>query len=394
MTNPDTSKQLVWVAGEKSGDLIAGPILQAVSQRIASVHHAGIGGPAMRDAGIDCWWDIDDLSVRGYAEVLSALPRLLRMRHLLSRRILAEKPAAFIGVDAPDFNFALEKKLKKRGVTALHFIGPSVWAWRAGRLKSIRESVDHMMLLFPFEKQIYDDAGIRASFVGHPLADHIKSLDQDQAAARRRLGLTDREQVIALLPGSRPSEIRYMGQCFLETARWVFSKRHDIQFVLPAANTGILESLRNAAANMGMADSPHLHLVDGQAYDAMIAADTALVASGTATLEVALFGKPMVIAYKMAGSSYQLMRRMGYLPYIGLPNILCNDWIVPEYVQDAATAMSLGTALLEQLDDDTVRRQIVERFTALQEELAVGCAARAADVIANVVDENRQRNGR
>lgn len=391
---PESATQLVWVAGEKSGDLIAGPILQAVNERISGVRHAGIGGPAMREAGFDCWWDIDDLSVRGYAEVLTALPRLLRMRGKLSRRVLQERPAAFIGVDAPDFNFALEKKLKNKGVPSLHFIGPSVWAWRAGRLKSIRESVDHMMLLFPFEKPIYDEAGIDATFVGHPLADHIQSLDHNQAAARRRLGLTDREQVIALLPGSRPSEVRYMGNCFLETARWVFSKRHDIQFVLPAANAGILESLRNTAAHMGMADSPHLHLVDGQAYDAMIAADTALVASGTATLEVALFGKPMVIAYKMAGSSYQLMKRMGYLPYIGLPNILCNDWIVPEYVQDAATASSLGAALLEQLDDDSVRRQIVERFTVLQSELAVGCAERAAEVIATIVEDKARTNGR
>ncbi len=349
------------------------------------VQHQGIGGPEMQAAGMQCWWDINDLSVRGYAEVVAALPRLLNMRRRLANRILAEPPDMFIGVDAPDFNFALEKKLKKRGIPCTHFIGPSVWAWRAGRLKSIRESVDHMLLLFPFEKPLYDEAGIDATFVGHPLADKIAAMDHDSSAARNRLGLTDREQVIALLPGSRPSEIRYMGRTFLETARWLFSKRHDIQFVLPAASQGILESLRNEAAAMGMADSPHLHLVQGSAYDAMIAADTVLVASGTATLEVALFEKPMVIAYKMASSSYQLMKRMGYLPYVGLPNILCSDWVVPEYLQDAATAPALGSALLSQLDDPNQTKQIIERFSRLQQELAVGCAGRVADVIGNLI---------
>lgn len=387
MSTPESAAQsrIVWVAGEKSGDLIAGPILAALNEQLDGVRHAGIGGPEMRAAGMECWWDINDLSVRGYAEVLTALPRLLNMRRQLANKILADPPSVFVGVDAPDFNFALEKKLKRKQVRCAHFVGPSVWAWRAGRLKSIRESVDHMLLLFPFEKQIYDEAGIESTFVGHPLADKIGALNHDQAAARRRLGLTDREQVIALLPGSRPSEIRYMGTTFLETARWLFSKRHDIQFVIPAANIGILKSLRNKAAEMGMADSPHLHLVDGQAYDAMIAADTVLVASGTATLEVALFGKPMVIAYKMAGSSYHLMKRMGHLPYIGLPNILCNDWIVPEYIQDAASAPALGTALLDQLDDHKIRDQIVNRFTVLQQELAVGCAKRVADVLTSMV---------
>ncbi|MGH1358352.1 MAG: lipid-A-disaccharide synthase [Burkholderiaceae bacterium] len=384
-TDTTATDRLVWVAGEKSGDLIAGPILAALNERLPGVSHQGIGGPEMREAGMECWWDINDLSVRGYAEVLTALPRLLNMRRRLANKILADPPSMFVGVDAPDFNFALERKLRKRGVRCTHFIGPSVWAWRAGRLKSIRDSVDHMLLLFPFEKPLYDEAGIDATFVGHPLADKIAALDQDRAAARARLGLTDREQVIALLPGSRGSEIRYMGRTFLETARWVFSKRHDIQFVLPAANQSILESLRNEAAAMGLADSPHLHLVHGHAYDSMIAADSVLVASGTATLEVALFQKPMVIAYKMAPTSYQLMKRMGYLPYVGLPNILCSDWVVPEYLQDAANAPALGSALLEQLDDETHREQIVTRFAQLQEELAVGCAGRVAEVLGNLV---------
>ena len=342
--------QIIWVAGETSGDMIAGPALAALNASMPGVRHAGIGGPDMRAAGMDCWWDIADLSVRGYTEVLTALPRLLRMRSKLAKRVLADPPALFVGVDAPDFNFALAKRLRQRGVRTAHLVGPSVWAWRASRLKTIRESVDHMMLLFPFEKPLYDEAGIPASYVGHPLADRIAAMDHDKAAARRRLGLISDERVITLMPGSRGSEIRYMGKTFLETARWLFSKRHDIQFVLPAANHKILTELRNEAAAMGMADSPHLHL---------------------------------------AGTSYRLMKRMGYLPYVGLPNILCNDWIVPEYIQDAATAPALGTALLAQLDDQSATSRIVERFQDLKHELAVGCAERVSEVVSELVGAGR-----
>lgn len=376
-----SGKRLVWVAGETSGDLIAGPILQALNAGDQGIRHAGIGGPAMRDAGLDTWVDIQALSVRGYAEVVRVLPRLLKLRRDTGSRILADRPAMFVGVDAPDFNFGLERRLRSAGVRCAHLVGPSVWAWRAGRLKSIRECVDHMLLLFPFEKPLYDRAGIPASYIGHPLADEIVAMDSDPIAARLRLGLDPAAPTIAILPGSRGAEIRYMGEVFLEAARWMYARRHDIQFVVPAANPSLLASLRQWRAALGMADSGHLHIVDGQARDAMAACDTALVASGTATLELALFGKPMVIAYRMAPMSYQLMRRMGYLPYVGLPNILANDWVVPEFIQHAATPTALGSAVLAQLDDQAACARIASRFLDLRAELAIGSAQRAAQVL-------------
>ncbi len=374
-------ERLVWVAGEKSGDLIAGPVLAALNARLAGCTHAGVGGSTMRAAGLETWIDIEALSVRGYAEVLRVLPRLVRMRRDLLAKILADPPALVIGVDSPDFNFGLERRVRARRVRTVHLVGPSVWAWRAGRLKTIRDSVDHMLLLFPFEKPLYDRAGISATYVGHPLADEIVAMDDDRGRARQRLGLDPARRTVALLPGSRGGEIRYMGTTFLETARWLISKRQDLQFVVPAASAALYANLCSARAAIGLADAPYLHIVDGQSRDAMAACDTALVASGTATLEIALFGRPMVIAYKMAPISYQIMRHMGYLPYVGLPNILCNDWVVPEYIQHAATPPAMGSALLEQLDNDAVRERITTRFLTLRDDLAIGCAERAAQAL-------------
>ena len=378
--------RIAWVAGEKSGDLIAAPVIARLAdQRAASA--CGIGGPAMIAAGLQPWWTIDDLSVRGYAEVLKALPRLLVLRSRLRRRLVGEPPAVFVGVDAPDFNLALETRLRAAGIPTIHFVGPSVWAWRRERLAGIRRAVDHMLLIFPFEKAIYDRAGIPSTYVGHPLADAIDPATVDVAAERAAIGLDDRSPVVALLPGSRPSEIQYLGDTFLQAAAWLHLRRPEIRFVLPAATPALGERLRMLAN--ALPGRPPIEILSGQSHRALAVADAVLVASGTATLEAALFLKPMVIAYRMAGSSYRIMRRMGYLPYVGLPNILCDDWVVPELLQHAATPQALGGAILAQLEDEAGRKRIVERFAGLRAELAIGCAQRASDAIDETIAATR-----
>ncbi|MGC1442300.1 MAG: lipid-A-disaccharide synthase [Burkholderiaceae bacterium] len=378
-----TSACSAWVAGETSGDLIAAPVLREVQQRLGGVPGCGIGGPAMQAEGFNALWSIDDLSVRGYTEVLAALPRLLKLRSDLTRELITRNPSVFVGVDAPDFNFRLEAKLKTAGIPTIHFIGPSVWAWRRERLASIARSVNHMLLVFPFEKSLYDQAGIAATYVGHPMADEIDPGGIDKATARSKLGVSGEAPVVALLPGSRGSEIRYMGGLFFKVAKWLHSQRSTVRFLVPAATPALKLRLEQIARHEGIGDLLDLKVTDGQVRDVLAAADTVLSASGTVTLETALMQRPMVIAYRMSAISYQIMKRMAYLPYIGLPNILCDDWVVPEYVQDAASPAVLGSAILEQLDDPVACEHIVARFADLRASLASGCASRAAQVIAD-----------
>lgn len=379
---------LAMVAAEASGDLLASSMLRGLRDRDPSLSVFGVGGPAMRAQRFEAWAGIEELSVRGYVEVLGALPRLLALRRSLARRILAQRPAAFVGIDAPDFNLGLEKTLREQGIPTIHFIGPSVWAWRPERIESIRCAVDHMLLVFPFEKPIYDDAGIPATYVGHPLAD-VLAPSNDKDAARRSLELPTDRPVIALLPGSRPDEVRYMGRTVLETAAWLHRQRPDCHFVLPAASPALLEVLRRQASGLSDQGSLPLTLVSGQSHKAMAAADTVLVASGTATLEAALLGRPMVIFYKMAGLSYLLMRNRGLLPWIGLPNILCGESLVPEFIQREATPQALGSALLAQLDDPPLCARLQQRFADMHGSLARGCAQRSAEAILAVCDAAR-----
>lgn len=378
MTEPSLS--LAMVAGEKSGDLLAADVLRGLTSDSHTVVAAGIGGSAMAQQGFDNWWHIDQLSVRGYAEVLAQLPRLLRMRKALRQRIQKWRPQLFVGVDAPDFNLDLELKLRAAGQRVVHFIGPSIWAWRRERIEKIRAATDHVLLVFPFEQAIYDQAGIAATYVGHPLADQIP-LQVDVMAARQHLGLKAEQPVIALLPGSRPDEIRYMAATFLATAQWLQQRDPSLQFVLPAASTALRAQLDELlAADPALQDLPLL-ICDGQAQHALAACDAALVASGTATLETALFRKPMVIAYKMAWLSYRIMRNKGYLPYVGLPNILAGEFLVPEFIQQQATPSALGQALLAQMEPNAQRARILARFAQMHESMRLGCAARAATVL-------------
>ena len=373
--------QLAVVAAEASGDVLAASVLRGLGERCAptgTLKAAGIGGPAMAAAGFDAWWSIDELSVRGYVEVLREYPRLRRLRNDLRERVLAWRPDLFVGVDAPDFNLDLELALRRAGVRTAHFIGPSVWAWRRERLTRIREAVDHMLLVFPFEPPLYEQAGIPATYVGHPLADEIDE-HVDSAAARIGLGLAPDATVVALLPGSRPAEIRYMAAEFIATAAWLAARRPELRFVLPAAGAGQYETLRDLLSRSP--GGPAITLTQGRSHDALAACDVALVASGTATLEAALFKRPMVIGYRMAPISYLIMRKMGYQPWIGLPNILCQEFVVPEFVQGAARAQAMGPALLAQLDDPGLRERIAARFADLHGQLRCGCAARSAQVL-------------
>jgi len=377
------SLTLGMVAGEASGDLLAASVLEGLATRLESLEAAGIGGPAMARHGFDAWWNIDALSVNGYLEVLREYPRLRRMRNALAARLASWRPQLFVGVDAPDFNLDLEARLRAQGIRTAHFISPSIWAWRRERIEKIRRSVDHMLLVFPFEEAIYREAGIPATYVGHPLADAIPT-QVDAAAARHALGLAVDATVVALLPGSRPSEVEHLALPFLRTAAWLHESRAGLQFVMPAASATLFERLRTIAAAARLPEQLPLTLVCGRSHDALAAADAVLVASGTATLETALFRKPMVIAYRMSWLNYRIMRRMGYLPWIGLPNILSGRFVVPEFVQDAVRAPDMGEALLRQLDDDAHRSGIVAQFSALHEALRRGCAERAATVVLEV----------
>lgn len=379
--------RLACVAGETSGDLLGASVLAGLkaAQPQQVQHFAGIGGPALIAQGLQPWWTIDALSVRGYVEVLAALPRLLWMRRQLRQRILVDKPDLFLGIDAPDFNLGLERRLREAGIRTVHFISPSVWAWRRERLAGIRASVDHMLLVFPMEQAIYREAGIPATYVGHPMADEI-ALQPDVAAARGALGLKPDDQVVALLPGSRLAEINFLIEPFLETARRMQAQRPGLRFVLPAASAALLVRIRAQIERAGLPDQLSLSVFEGRARECLAACDAALIASGTATLEAALLKKPMVIAYRMPALSYRRMKDMGYLPWIGLPNILCNDWVVPEFVQDAVQPAALAQALLGQLDDGALREQLGRRFADLHLSLRQGCGQRSAQVLMELVD--------
>lgn len=367
-----------FVAGEASGDLLAAPVLGALRARIPQARFAGIAGERMIAQGCAAWWHVRELSVRGYAEVIGELPRLLKLRALLRSRVLREKPRAFVGVDAPDFNLRLEAQVRAAGVPTVHYVSPSIWAWRRGRIEKIRRAADRVLLVFPFEQSIYDRAGIAATYVGHPLASEIP-LAPDAHCARERLGVGG-EPLVAVLPGSRRAEVEHIAPAFFGALAY-FARRHPrAHFVVPAANAELRERLAALLAAAPQA-APHTTLVDGRSHDCLEAADGALVASGTATLEAALYKKPMVIAYRMPRLSWSIMRRMGYLPWVGLPNILANESLVPELLQDEANPQAIAEALLRQLDDSARCAQLRERFAAMHESLRRDTPALAAEAI-------------
>ncbi|MGA7780733.1 MAG: lipid-A-disaccharide synthase [Paraburkholderia sp.] len=380
--------RLAMVAGEPSGDLLAASMLNGLASRLpAGTQYYGIGGPRMIANGFDAHWPLEKLSVRGYVEVLRHIPEILGIRNELKRQLLAEPPAAFVGVDAPDFNFGLEHALREAGIPTIHFVCPSIWAWRGGRIKKIAKAVDHMLCVFPFETALLEKAGVAASYVGHPLADEIP-LEPDTAGARRTLGLPESGPVIAVLPGSRRSEINLIGPTFFAAMELMQQREPGVRFVMPAATPALRELLQPLVeAHPRLA----LTLTQGQSQVAMTAADAILVKSGTVTLEAALLKKPMVISYKVPWLTGQIMRRQGYLPYVGLPNILAGRFVVPEILQHFATPEALADATLKQLRDEANRRTLTEIFTEMHHVLKQNTAQRAAEVVASVVERRGVR---
>ncbi len=370
------------VAGEASGDLLAGLLLDGMRLRWPSLDAAGIGGPQMARRGFEAWWPHDKLAVRGYVEVLRHYREIVGIRDQLRERLLAQRPGVFIGVDAPDFNLDLEASLKVQGIRTVHFVCPSIWAWRADRVDKIRRSVDHVLCIFPFEPALLARHGIAATYVGHPLAGVIPIVP-DKSAARRQLGLADSDEVVALLPGSRHSEVQYLARRFLQAARIILTSRPRIRFVLPAVGA-LRAAIEEAALGAGLGDS--LQVVTGQSHTVLAACDATLIASGTATLEAALFKRPMVIAYNMNWLSWQIMRRKKLQPWVGLPNILCNDFVVPELLQDAATPEAMARAVLAWLDAPERIMKLQQQFTALHHELLRDTATLATDAIQKVLE--------
>lgn len=354
------------VAGEASGDVLAALLLDGLLANPRPVQALGIGGPQMAQRGFQAWWPHHKLSVHGFGwELIRRYREIVGIRSQLQQRLLADKPDIFIGVDAPDFNLDLEANLRFEGIKTVHFVSPSVWAWRPERVEKIRNSVDHVLCIFPFEPQLLASHGIAATYVGHPLAQVIP-LHPDRAKARTTLGLANDDVVVALLPGSRSSEIRHLAARFFQAAKLIKKARPQCKFVLPAV-PGLMEEIKAIAVKQGVHD--WIQIVAGQSHTVLAACDVTLIASGTATLEAALFKRPMVIAYHMAWFSWQIMRRKKLQPWVGLPNILCRDFVVPELLQEAATPKALAASVLDWLDaheTNTKRIQSIEqRFTDL-----------------------------
>ena len=373
------------VAGEASGDLLAGLLLRGMQQRWPELASSGIGGPAMQARGFDAWWPSDKLAVRGYAEVLPHLRELLAIRQTLGDRLLGSGPGSrpdlFIGVDAPDFNFALETRLRRGGVPTVHFVSPSFWAWRAKKLIKLKQAADHVLCVFPFEPALLAERGIAATYVGHPLASVILR-EPDRAAARQRLGLADGDEVLAILPGSRKAEIKFLADRFFATAALVQLTRPAIKLVVPAA-PALMDALQAAAQRNGLAG--RVQIVHGQSHTVLAACDVVLVASGTATLEAALFKRPMVIAYNMHIFSWWMMRGKRLQPWVGLPNILCRDFVVPEFLQDRATPQALARAVQDWLQNPGKIKALQQRFGLLHDELQRDTAQLATDAIEKVL---------
>lgn len=375
----DDAPRLAMVAGEASGDLLASHLLAALKARWPGVRAAGVGGPLMVAQGFDVWWPSDRLAVHGYAEALRHYRALSALRRELGSRLLAARPDLFVGVDAPDFNLGLEARLKSGGVRTVHFVCPSVWAWRGGRAARLAASADHVLCLFPFEPALLERHGVGATYVGHPLADVIP-LDPPTDAARAALGLPDGDPVVALLPGSRSGEVVHLAPRFIAAARLLLRERPRLRFVLPAA-PGQRARLEAMLAGQGLP----LLLVDGRSHEALAACDVTLIASGTATLEAMLFKRPMVIAYHMNELSWQIMNRMRYQPWVGLPNILCRDFVVPELLQRAASPEALAREVGRWLDDPPRMRALHARFADLHLQLRRDTARAATDAIATLL---------
>jgi lipid-A-disaccharide synthase len=371
------------VAGEVSGDMLAARLLAGLRPHLPAARFHGIGGPRMAEQGFISDLPMDTLTVRGLFEVIPRYREIKRIQDGLRDRLLAERPAVFIGADYPGFNLGLEMQLKDAGIPTVHFVSPQIWAWRGGRIKKIQKAVSHMLVIFPFEEEIYRKAGVPVTYIGHPLAEMIP-LQPDQAQARRALGIDLDARVVTVMPGSRMGELKYLAAPFVGAVKLLAARDPGLKFIVPMAGERQRAYFKELVAKAGL-EGVEITLVDGQSHTAICAADAVLVASGTATLEVALFKKPMVIAYKVMAASWQIMRHMGYQPWIGLPNILAREFLVPELLQHAATPQALADAVWKQLGDAPGRLRLVQRFTDMHHSLLRNSAQESAAAVMRII---------
>lgn len=395
------NKKILCVAGEPSGDMLAADLVNQIHQSfdLKDFECYGIGGPKMEASGFKSIWSIDKLSVRGYVEAIKQLPEILKIRKELIKEINHTRPSVFVGIDAPDFNLGVEKHCKSIGVPTVHFISPSIWAWRGGRIKKIKKAVDHMLCIFPFELEIYEKAGIKATYVGHPLASTIPLIPNPKLARDKLFDfgfltkgpIGDDEVVISVLPGSRPSEIAHIAPGFFQAIKKINSSLlpKKSRFLIPIATPKLKKALINLRDNLLELDSSiNIELIDGHSGLVLESCDVVLIASGTATLEAALWKKPMVISYTVPWLTAQIMKRQGYLPYVGLPNILCREFVVPELLQDEAKPENLATAVLAWINDPVKVSDLVKRFTDLHHQLQRPTSELAVQAIIATIRSN------
>jgi lipid-A-disaccharide synthase len=368
------------VAGESSGDQLGAALIAALRARVPELECFGVAGPKMAAAGCEAWAGAEELAVMGLTEVLRHLPRLWRLRSELAERLLASRPDVFVGIDAPEFNLGLARRLHAGGLRTVQYVSPQVWAWRQGRARKIGRACDLVLCLLPFETAFYARHGVRAVFVGHPLADQIP-LEVDRAGARAALGLGSSARIVALLPGSRIGEVERLGADFLRAAAWLAARRPDLRFIAPMATARAREAFERIRAEVSAA--PEISLIEGRAQQVLAACDAAIVASGTATLETLLSRRPMVVAYRFGALTAFVLRRLRLVkvPYFSQPNLLVGRALVPELLQEQVSGAALGEALLERLEDPDYLRELEREFRKVHETLRVDGAGRAADAI-------------
>ncbi|MDH4030090.1 MAG: lipid-A-disaccharide synthase [Chromatiales bacterium] len=371
------------VAGEASGDQLGAGLITAIRQRCPEAEFYGVGGPGMTAAGFHAWYDAEQLSVIGLSEIVRHLPELIRIRRDLRRRFLHRRPDVVVGIDSPDFNLGLERRLRRQGIKTVHYVSPSVWAWRAGRVRTVRRSANRVLCLLPFEPQIYQSSGVDAVFVGHPLADRIEPIS-DKRPVREALGLAADATVVAVLPGSRGSELAHLGADFAAAIGWLAKRRPDLVFVAPMASPTLRDSFDGLLRTH--APDADIRLTDGQSRSVMAAADVILMASGTATLEACLIGRPMVVAYRVAPLTRWILQDLGMLKIdrFALPNLLSDRQLVPEILQDDVSPEALGSAVLGWLDDADRRSRLMQDFRGIRDLLRQDADQGAAEAVLSV----------
>jgi len=376
-------QSIAMVAGEVSGDMLAARLIEGLRPHLPGARFHGIGGARMAQQGFESSVQMDRLTVRGLFEVIPKYRELKGIQNTLRDQLLANPPDVFIGADYPGFNLGLEEQLRAAGIPTVHFISPQIWAWRGGRIKKIIRAVSHMLVIFPFEEEIYRQAGVPVTYIGHPLAEIIP-MQPDVSAARQRLGLNSDQRVVTVMPGSRMGELKYLAEPFFQAIELLAARDPDLRFVVPMAGALQRSHVEDIVRALGLSEV-QVQLLDGDSHTAIAAADAVLAASGTATLEVALFKKPMVIAYKVFRPSYELMRHMGYQPWIGLPNILAREFLVPELIQHDCTPARLADAVWGQLSDAAGRVKLVQRFTDMHHSLLRDSAKASAAAVLSVL---------